>query len=653
MSSNISRFNEVVREIRGIIREMYGENPPFNEYLVAQRIARVYDEIEAKGLDVKQIINDIADHWDATLSRGEQAELVDEILRKYVPEAFIGEEVLSELDELRQTLGWLESKKMEIEEEIRELGEDSPEAVRLSIDLKSIQEEIEKTRRRIAELEAKARPRRRPRRRKKPRITEKVEIRRPAQPAQPAKPARPARRRRAKPTTPVVLKSGLERLFEAPETVKYGFLSEIDRLKDRVIRELRVAPSLLQVFMESEYFRYMLGKKKPPEVKTVEDMRKEIENASKKIDYYIWHYTRGLIPRTRKVDIVEDLGRTLGRLYYLAATAIARDMLNRVRRLLQEERYTEAADLFDEVRRKYGVPRELTGMVLSLASLAAEAVRQGRATRDELEPILEEAESLGVKTPRYPPEVSEILRATRNFTPCSRAEYYVERYPMASSRFARMAAELCMAIREGRPVEARRLNEIRNSLAELPSWEAEMLGQILSSYEEEMASLPEKPPRAEAIEARPAEKKEKVEVTVTGMLPEPKIEARRFEVEERIYTGGKVETVKKVYIENDLDEYTYHTLCQIMGLPPDIFASLPPSIKYARYCPIQYYIEKDLKRGTFHMYFPVYGPRVVEWARRVKEMIERAIVSGQLPATIWLNENCKKWAEHELRFIRR
>nr|ADJ54310.1 hypothetical DEAD/DEAH box helicase [archaeon enrichment culture clone 1(2010)] len=81
----LSEFNEKVKEIRGLIEK---HNIDFKtdklEFEIAKRIAKHYDTL--KEFDIIQILNEISDNLDSTLTVEENLAIVDNILGQYLGE---------------------------------------------------------------------------------------------------------------------------------------------------------------------------------------------------------------------------------------------------------------------------------------------------------------------------------------------------------------------------------------------------------------------------------------------------------------------------------------------------------------------------------------------------------------------------------------
>lgn len=81
----LSEFNEKVKEIRGLIEKHRIDLKSDNlEFEIAKRIAKHYDTL--KEFDIIQILNEISDNLDSTLTVEENLAIVDNILNQYLKE---------------------------------------------------------------------------------------------------------------------------------------------------------------------------------------------------------------------------------------------------------------------------------------------------------------------------------------------------------------------------------------------------------------------------------------------------------------------------------------------------------------------------------------------------------------------------------------
>ncbi|ABL79270.1 DEAD/DEAH box helicase family protein [Thermofilum pendens] len=125
-SNPLSAYNSEVERLRLAIRRNRDLAPSL-EFEIARAIASRLALIRAKGLDTQEIVNDICDAVDSSLSLGENLAIVEKILAKWLGGAYYSDNNSPEEVEAQYN-SWLESRLAVLADKV-ELGEASPEEI--------------------------------------------------------------------------------------------------------------------------------------------------------------------------------------------------------------------------------------------------------------------------------------------------------------------------------------------------------------------------------------------------------------------------------------------------------------------------------------------------------------------------------------------
>ena len=113
--SALEEFNEKVQYVRGLIQRMGYEGYVSDklEYEIARAIAKRLSALAESAYDIREVINEIFDNIDKSLSIGENLRIVESILSKYASGAYDSEYIESMYEAYKR---WLESQAQELRE---------------------------------------------------------------------------------------------------------------------------------------------------------------------------------------------------------------------------------------------------------------------------------------------------------------------------------------------------------------------------------------------------------------------------------------------------------------------------------------------------------------------------------------------------------